>query len=91
MGKLGPKIVKNEIAGLRHFLPRRHFFGFFLSFFCMAFWRSFGVSWAAPWYFENLLGWFLAQKRGKTRVFIMFCQVSLKFVMVLFGSSWILL
>ena len=42
---------------------------FFLSFFCMAFWRSFGFSWAAPWYFENLSGWFLIQKRGKTRVF----------------------
>ena len=35
----------------------------------MAFWRSFGFSWAAPWYFENLSGWFLIQKRGKTRVF----------------------
>ena len=29
MPKFGFKIVENEIASLRHFLPRRHFFIFF--------------------------------------------------------------
>ena len=47
VGKLGPESVKNEIAGLRHFLPQRHFFGFFLSFFCMVFWRVLVSFWLA--------------------------------------------
>ena len=36
-----PKIVQNEIASLRHFLPRRHFWGFFLA----DFFRAFGALW----------------------------------------------
>ena len=32
-----PEIDKNEIAGLRHFLPRQHFLGFFLGDFFRAF------------------------------------------------------
>ena len=74
MGNLGPKIVKNEIAGLRHFLPRRHFFDLFLSFFCMAFWRSLGVSWAALGFLEALLGGLWTQKRVKTLGFLRFLK-----------------
>jgi hypothetical protein len=62
MGKLGPKTIKKEIAGLRHFLPQQHFFDFFLSFFCMAFWRSLGVSWAALGLLEGLMGGLWTQK-----------------------------
>ena len=39
--KLVPENILNEIAGLRHFLPRRHFLGFFLS----DFFRAFGALW----------------------------------------------
>ena len=60
--KLVPKIAKNEIAGLRHFLPRQHFWGFFWSDFCMAFWRSLGVSWAALGPLEGLMGGLWTQK-----------------------------
>ena len=74
LGKLGSEIVKNEIAGLRHFLPRRVFFRFFLSFFCMAFWRSLGVSWAALGFLEALLGGLWTQKRVKTHGFLRFLK-----------------
>ena len=57
-----PKIVKSEIAGLRHFLPSKHFFSFFPGFFCMAFWSSLGVSWAALGPLEGLLGGLWTQK-----------------------------
>ena len=43
VGKLGPESVKNEIAGLRHFLPRRHLLGFVWYFFA---WR-FGGPWVS--------------------------------------------
>ena len=62
VGKLGPESVKNEIAGLRHFLPQHAFFDFFLSDFCMAFWRSLGVSWAALGPLEGLMGGLWTQK-----------------------------
>ena len=62
VGKLGPESVKNEIAGLRHFLPRHAFFDFFLSDFCMAFWRFLGVSWAALGPLEGLMGGLWTQK-----------------------------
>ena len=65
-----PKIVKNEIAGLRHFLPRRHFLGFFLAIFCMGLWSSLGASWAALGFLEALLGGLWTQKRVKTRGFL---------------------
>ena len=39
--KFGPKIVKNEIATLRHFLPRRHLLRFFLG----DLFRAFGALW----------------------------------------------
>ena len=65
-----PKIVQNEIAGLRHFLPRRHFLGFFLAIFCMGLWSSLGVSWAALGFLEALLGGLWTQKRVKTRGFL---------------------
>ena len=39
--KWDPKFAKNEIAGLRHFLPRLHFFSFFL----VSFVRAFGALW----------------------------------------------
>ena len=57
-----PKHVQSEIAGLRHFLPRRHFLGFFAAFFCMAFWSSLGVSWASLGLLEALLGSFKSEK-----------------------------
>ena len=57
-----PKFVKNEIAGLRHFLPRRHLLGFFLAFFCMGLWSSLGASWAALGFLEGLLGGLWTQK-----------------------------
>ena len=69
-----PKHVQSEIAGLRHFLPRRHLLGFFLAFFCMAFWRSLGVSWAALGFLEALLGGLWTQKRVKTRGFSRFLK-----------------
>ena len=76
--KLVPKLVKNEIAGLRHFLPRRHLLGFFLAFFCMAFWRSLGVSWAALGFLEGLLGGLCTQKPVKTRGVLGFLKRVLK-------------
>jgi len=39
--KLIPKIILNEIASLRHFLPREYFLGFFLA----DFFRAFGALW----------------------------------------------
>ena len=69
-----PKQGQNEIASLRHFLPRRHLLGFFLAFFCMAFWRSLGVSWAALGFLEGLLGGLWTQKRVKTRGFSRFLK-----------------
>ena len=41
--KLGGQSDFFEIAGLRHFLPRRHLLGFFLAFFA---WR-FGGPWVS--------------------------------------------
>ena len=32
MEKWVPNFIKNEIAGLRHFLPQQHFLGFFVRF-----------------------------------------------------------
>ena len=69
-----PKHVQSEIAGLRHFLPRRHFWGFFVADFCMAFWSSLGVSWAALGFLEGLLGGLWTQKRVKTRSFLRFLK-----------------
>ena len=57
---------QNEIAGLRHFLPWRHFLGFFLAIFCMGLWSSLGASWAALGFLEALLGGLWTQKRVKT-------------------------
>ena len=51
-----------EIAGLRHFLPSKHFLWFFLVDFCMAFWSSLGVSWAALGFPEGLLEGLWTQK-----------------------------
>ena len=64
--KLVPLGAINEIAGLRHFLPKQHFLRIFLADFCMAFWRSLGVSWAALGFLEALLGGLWTQKRVKT-------------------------
>ena len=72
--KLVPIFIQSEIAGLRHFLPRRHFWGFFLADFCMAFWRSLGVSWAALGFLEGLLGGLWTQKRVKTTCFLRFLK-----------------
>ena len=65
-----PKIVQNEIASLRHFLPRRHFWGFFLA----DFFRAFGGLWVLLGrllgFLEALLGGLWTQKRVKTRGFL---------------------
>ena len=71
---MGPKIILNEIAGLRQFLPRRHFLGFFLAIFCMGLWSSLGASWAALGFLEALLGGLWTQKRVKTRGFLRFLK-----------------
>ena len=68
--KLASDFVKNDIAGLRHFLPWRHFLGFFLAIFCMGLWSSLGASWAALGFLEALLGGLWTQKRVKTRGFL---------------------
>ena len=60
-----PKIVLYEIAGLRHFLPWRHFLGFFLAIFCMGLWSSLGASWAALGFLEGLMGGLWTQNHEK--------------------------
>ena len=60
--KWDPEFAKNEIAGLRHFLPRRHFLDFFLVAFCSGLWSSLGASWAALGFLEGLLGGLWTQK-----------------------------
>ena len=72
--KWDPKLIQNEIAGLRHFLPWRHFWGFFLAVFCMGLWSSLGASWAALGFLEALLGGLWTQKRVKTRRFLRFLK-----------------
>ena len=69
-----PKKIKNEIAGLRQFLPRRHLLRFVLAVFCTACWRSLGVSWAALGFLEALLGGLWTQKCVKTRGFLRFLK-----------------
>ena len=69
-----PEFGKNEIAGLRHFLPWRHFLGFFLAIFCMGLWSSLGASWAALGFLEVLLGGLWTQKRVKTLGFLRFLK-----------------
>ena len=86
--KWGPKMIQNEIAGLRHFLPRRHFFEFFLSFFCIAFWQTLGHFWAAFGIFEPLLGVLCCKKRVKTQVCLRFLQF---FFSVHFVPLWVIL
>ena len=70
----GLKLLKNEIAGLRHFLPRRHFWGFFLAIFCMGLWSSLGASWAALGFLEAFLGGLWTQKRVKNQGFFRFLK-----------------
>ena len=65
MGKLGPKIVKNEIAGLRHFLPRRHFLRFFFVYKGLN-----KLSFFALFFLEVFLGGLWTQKRVKIDVFL---------------------
>ena len=60
-----PAGVTFEIAGLRHFLPSKHFLWFFVVYFCMAFWRFLGVSWAALGFLVFLLWGLWSQKRVK--------------------------
>ena len=60
--KLVPIFTKSEIADLRHFFTTEAFFDIFLADFCMAFWRSLGVSWAALGFLEGLLGGLWTQK-----------------------------
>ena len=69
-----PRRIKNEIAGLRQFLPRRHLLGFFLAIFCMGLWSSLGASWAALGFLEALLGGLWTQKRVKTLGFLRFLK-----------------
>ena len=88
LGKLGSEIVKNEIAGLRHFLPRRVFFRFFLACFCMGCWRSLGVSWVALGSFEGLMGSLWSQKRQKPWGFSRFYEGICLILWSLWWLSW---
>ena len=54
--------VQNAIAGLRHFLPRHAFFGFFVSDFFSGLFSSLGASWAALGFLEGLMGGLWTQK-----------------------------
>ena len=54
--------VQNEIASLRHFLPRHAFFVIFGGGFFSGLWSSLGASWAALGFLEGLLGGLWTQK-----------------------------
>ena len=92
--KGGPKTVTFEIAGLRHFLPRRHLLGFFWSFFFGPL-ELFGCFLGGSWVSWGSLGRSLDPKTLKTigffKVFSRQLFVSLKLMMALLGSSWFLL
>ena len=66
--KFVPIIVQSEIATLRHFLPRGHFWEFFVAYFDLGFCRFLGASWASL----GSLGRFLTQKPAKTLGFLTF-------------------
>ena len=68
-----PKIVKNEIAGLRHFLPQRHFLDFFVRFLHCFFGSVFCI-FSALGFLEGFLGGLWAQKRVKTHGFLRFLK-----------------
>ena len=61
-GKMGSKIGKKWDRRLKAFFTTEAFILIFLSFFCMAFWRSLGVSWAALGPLEGLMGGLWTQK-----------------------------
>ena len=63
--KFVPIIVQSEIATLRHFLPRRHFWGFFVAYFDLGFCRFLGASWASL----GSLGWLMDPKTFKNFCF----------------------
>ena len=65
-----PNGVQNEIATLRHFLPRRHFLSFVFFAFC-AFLNCFFCIFL---YLEALLGGLWTQKRVKTFGFLRFLK-----------------
>ena len=73
MEKCVPNFIKNEIAGLRHFLPRQHFFGFFCQIFALFFGSVFCI-FSALGFLEGLLGGLWAQKRVKTHGFLRFLK-----------------
>ena len=73
MKKWVPVFIQNEIAGLRHFLPSKHFFGFF----CQILSRFFGsvfCIFSALGFLEGFLGGLWAQKRVKTHAFLGFLK-----------------
>ena len=70
MEKWVPIFIKNEIAGLRHFLPQQHFFGFFLSFFCMGFWRVLVSFWLALGVLQGIFQGLCIQKTWKNNGFL---------------------
>ena len=68
MEKWVPIFIKNEIAGLRHFLPQHALFGFFWQ----IFFRFFGgvfCTFSALGFLEGLLGGLWAQKTCKNTWF----------------------
>ena len=71
--KMAPKIVKNEIAGLRHFLPSKHFLGFFWQILSHFFGSVFCI-FSALGFLEGLLGGLWTQKRVKTHCFLRFLK-----------------
>ena len=79
--KWDPEIAKNEIAGLRHFLPRH---AFFYTLFMV--WSVFlNLSFFARFDLEVFLGFLWTQKRVKTIGFLRFLN------MQLFGSLKLLM
>ncbi len=73
MQKVESKLVLEflffEIAGLRHFLPRRHFSCFFLVDFLWGLCSFLGASCVALGFLEGLFGGLWSQKHENHRVF----------------------
>ena len=72
--KWGLESVRNEIAGLRHFLPWRHLLGFFWAIFCMGLCSFLDASWSALGFLDGFLGGLWTQKRVKNKGFFRFLK-----------------
>ena len=81
--KLFSEIVENEIASLRHFLPRPHFFWTFGYFFL----HFLGASWDPFWVFWGFLVYLWTQNVSKTKCFLRFLKGVSEAFLVSFGLS----